>query len=173
MGVDPSAALEYTWIACLLMQLLRGWLILRIANTFVGLRVMLLVFTKNIVELLTIVSLLAIGMMVFAILIFAAEIGVDGGFYTAWEGCWWAVITMTTVGYGDMYPHNWPGYIIGACCAVTGIMITAMSIPIVSSNFNVYYNHVTLATAHIKRRVKELRAKHGSQVENFPGPVAL
>lgn len=34
---------------------------------------------------------------------------------------WWAVVTMTTVGYGDLYPVTWQGRIMGVLVMVSGI----------------------------------------------------
>ena len=35
-----------------------------------------------------------------------AEVG-DDEFTSFWDGVWWAVVTVTTVGYGDLYPTAW------------------------------------------------------------------
>jgi voltage-gated potassium channel len=38
-----------------------------------------------------------------------------------WDGIWWACTTMTTVGYGDIYPHTTAGRIIGIVLMFVGI----------------------------------------------------
>jgi hypothetical protein len=35
-----------------------------------------------------------------------------GDFPSIWDGIWWAVVTVTTVGYGDLYPRSVEGRII-------------------------------------------------------------
>ena len=42
-------------------------------------------------------------------------------FTTPWLGMWWAVTTVTTVGYGDVYPHTVGGKVIAAVLMIIGI----------------------------------------------------
>jgi voltage-gated potassium channel len=48
---------------------------------------------------------------------------------------WWAVVTLTTVGYGDVYPDTVPGRIAAAFVALAGIGIVAMPTGILASAF--------------------------------------
>jgi len=42
------------------------------------------------------------------------------------EGMWWAVQTVTTVGYGDVVPHGTGGRVIGAVVMLTGIAFISL-----------------------------------------------
>jgi voltage-gated potassium channel len=48
---------------------------------------------------------------------------------------WWAVITLTTIGYGDAYPVTIVGKIIGGVIAVMGIGIVALPTAIIATGF--------------------------------------
>ncbi|MDE0762025.1 MAG: ion transporter [Cellvibrionales bacterium] len=49
---------------------------------------------------------------------------------------WWALVTLTTVGYGDVYPITGPGKIIGAMTALMGVCAVALLTGIVASAFS-------------------------------------
>lgn len=56
-------------------------------------------------------------------------------FENAFSGLWWAVATLTTVGYGDIYPITPLGRVLGAIIAILGIGMVAVPTSILSSGF--------------------------------------
>lgn len=51
---------------------------------------------------------------------------------TTGDGLWWAVTTVTSVGYGDYYPVTTPGRILGAILEVAGVTIFGIIIALVT-----------------------------------------
>ena len=69
---------------------------------------------------------------------------------------WWAVITMTTVGYGDVVPVTMWGKLMGAAIGILGIGMVALPAGLLSSGFS----------NELHRRRKEYTDKVGSALED-------
>lgn len=54
-------------------------------------------------------------------------------------GMYWAVVTMTTVGYGDLYPTSTEGRCLAVLCAFTGLVLISLPISILGNNFSTEY----------------------------------
>jgi voltage-gated potassium channel len=56
---------------------------------------------------------------------------------------WWAMATLTTVGYGDVFPITPLGKVMAGVVAICGIGIIAMPAGIIAANFGREYNNDT------------------------------
>ena len=45
----------------------------------------------------------------------------EGRHISLWDGIWWSMTTMTTVGYGDLYPHTTLGRLVAMAVMLVGI----------------------------------------------------
>lgn len=87
-------------------------------------------------ELVGSILFVSILMLVSSLLVYAVEHDAQpDAFRNAFSGLWWAVATLTTVGYGDIYPVTVAGRIFGAVIALLGIGMVAIPTSILSSGF--------------------------------------
>nr|XP_015823222.2 potassium voltage-gated channel subfamily C member 4 isoform X1 [Nothobranchius furzeri] len=124
--------------------------IFKLTRHFVGLRVLGHTLRASVNEFLLLIIFLALGVLIFATMIYYAErVGADPRDPTQTShtyfknipiSFWWAVVTMTTLGYGDMYPKTWLGMMVGALCALAGVLTIAMPVPVIVNNFGMYYS---------------------------------
>ncbi|XP_061113086.1 potassium voltage-gated channel subfamily C member 4 [Conger conger] len=145
--------------------------IFKLTRHFVGLRVLGHTLRASINEFCLLVIFLALGVLIFATMIYYAErMGGDPlnpTHHTHFKNIpisfWWAVVTMTTLGYGDMYPQTWSGMLVGALCALAGVLTIAMPVPVIVNNFGMYYS---LAMA--KQKLPKKKKKHNPNPDAPP-----
>jgi len=56
-------------------------------------------------------------------------------FGTIPDAMWWAIVTLTTVGYGDTYPITAAGKVVASITAVLGLIMLALPVGIVATAF--------------------------------------
>ena len=54
---------------------------------------------------------------------------------SVWEGMWWALQTVTTVGYGDVTPENVAGRFVAGAVMLAGVALVAIVTAAVTSSF--------------------------------------
>ena len=54
---------------------------------------------------------------------------------SSWDGIWWAVTTVTTVGYGDVYPETTSGRVMAMTIMAVGIGFVALLTAFVADRF--------------------------------------
>ncbi|KAG2778583.1 hypothetical protein PC129_g6330 [Phytophthora cactorum] len=70
---------------------------------------------------------------------------------------WWCIVTMSTVGYGDMTPVTWFGKVVGCCTVLTGMLVLALPITVIGTNFQKVMKSVMHET--MKSNVDYLKGK--------------
>ena len=94
------------------------------------------VFRNKIQEIVVSVVFVVMVLIIASLLIYYAEHDAQPDkFANAFSGVWWAVATLTTVGYGDIYPVTGMGRFLGGIIALTGIGLVAVPTGIISAGF--------------------------------------
>jgi Ion transport protein len=124
------------------LRVIRLVRVFKLTKHSIGLQVLILTVKASSEELSLFLVVLLVCMLVYSSAIYYAELGVQGSqIHSIPDAFWWAIITMTTVGYGDQVPVGYPGKLIGAACAITGVLTLAMPVPIITGHFNRFYSH--------------------------------
>ncbi len=108
----------------------------RLGRYFSGIRTLGQVVQSKGYELLTVVLVLAV-MLVLAssLMYFAEHLAQPDDFASIPVAMWWSIITLTTVGYGDVSPVTPMGKVMAGVIAVMGIGMFALPAGILGSGF--------------------------------------
>ncbi|MEC7752106.1 MAG: ion transporter, partial [Myxococcota bacterium] len=113
-----------------LLRLLRILPFFRYSSPFLGLA---RVFQENaLLYLATLGALLSLA-TIGGLSLYHVESQANPLVTNAWDGIWWALVTLTTVGYGDITPATTLGRIIGGFLMVGGMFMIAVFAGTVSS----------------------------------------
>ncbi len=94
------------------------------------------VFVRKKSQLLSSVAVVLLLMIIAAVLMFNVENAAQpDAFSNAFDALWWAVATLTTVGYGDIYPITALGKFFSSIIALLGIGLVAVPTGIISAGF--------------------------------------
>lgn len=101
-----------------------------------ALQTMFRVVSSRKYELRMTVALIFVLMVMASTLIYYAERNAQPEVFSSIPAAmWWAVITLTTIGYGDVYPVTPIGKLIGAVLAVLGVGLVALPTGILGAGF--------------------------------------
>ena len=99
---------------------------------------------KAVLPMLQIILMIAACLFVAAILVLVFEQKDNSDFESFWDAVWWAVVTMTTVGYGDKSPTTGAGRTVA-------VMLMWISIVLIS------FFTATISSIVVARKIQEGR----------------
>lgn len=132
--------LNPTFKVARLSRLLMTLRVFKVIRYFEPLEIVLTVIRSQMKVLLTVLSLALFYIFITALIMFNAEedINPETGKYlfdTFFEAFYWSVCTLTTVGYGDLYPISTIGRVISIISSMVGIAIVALPSGIITAGY--------------------------------------
>ncbi|ELW62939.1 Potassium voltage-gated channel subfamily G member 4 [Tupaia chinensis] len=102
---------------------------------------------------------LAVAVTLFSPLVYVAEneSGRVLEFTSIPASYWWAIISMTTVGYGDMVPSSVPGQMVALSSILSGILIMAFPATSIFHTFSHSYLELKREQEHLQARLRHLQ----------------
>ncbi|KAI7793021.1 putative potassium voltage-gated channel subfamily V member 2 [Triplophysa rosa] len=140
-----------------IMRLMRIFRILKLARHSTGLRAFGFTLRQCYQQVGCLFLFIAMGIFTFSAMVYTVEHDVHQTNFTsiphAW---WWAAVSISTVGYGDMFPETHLGRIFAFACISFGIILNGMPISILFNKFSDYYAKLKAYeyTSSIKNRGK-------------------
>ncbi|XP_041112182.1 potassium voltage-gated channel subfamily D member 2-like [Polyodon spathula] len=143
------------------LRVFRVFRIFKFSRHSQGLRILGYTLKSCASELGFLLFSLTMAIIIFATVMFYAEKGSTASKFTSIPAAfWYTIVTMTTLGYGDMVPKTIVGKIVGSVCSLSGVLVIALPVPVIVSNFSRIY--------HQNQRADKRRAQKPSP-PNDPG----
>ena len=137
------------------LRLLRLARILKIGRHSKSVRSLAKVIISKQEELFVTLSIISFLLIIASSLMFFAEHDAQPeAFSSIPAAMWWGVITLTTVGYGDIYPVTLTGKLLGASLACFGIGVFVLPAGIVASSFAAEVSKDEINSANIDREFR-------------------
>uniref|UniRef100_UPI003AAD8A2A potassium voltage-gated channel subfamily V member 2 n=1 Tax=Centroberyx gerrardi TaxID=166262 RepID=UPI003AAD8A2A len=122
------------------VKLMRIFRILKLARHSTGMRAFGFTIRQCSEQVCCLFLFIAMGIFTFSALMHSVEVDQPGTPFSSIPGAWWwAAVSISTVGYGDVVPISYLGRCVAFCCISFGIILNGMPISILFNKFSDYY----------------------------------
>ena len=142
--------------------------IVRLSRRSVKIRLLFRTLAKSGNAFTLLFVVIAFATLLFGTLIYYAERGGNEEFKSIPHTFWYCVVTMTTVGYGDMTPRSIQGRFLGFLCALMGVFCIALPVPAIVENFQKLNAAINMESQRMKEGRKEHERKRGESNTTSP-----
>ncbi|KAJ8260102.1 hypothetical protein GJAV_G00177060 [Gymnothorax javanicus] len=136
-----SSYLDKVGLVLRVLRALRILYVMRLARHSLGLQTLGLTARRCTREFGLLLLFLCVATALFSPLLYLVENEANASceFSSVPATYWWAVITMTTVGYGDMVPRSVPGQVVALSSILSGILLMAFPVTSIFHTFSRSY----------------------------------
>ncbi|VAX44137.1 MlotiK1 channel [Acinetobacter calcoaceticus] len=162
MAILPAYLNFFVRIDLRMLRILRLLRLLKLTRYFISLQILLCVIKREKGSFQAVIFILIIMIIMTASGIYVVENKAQPeAFSSIPKSMWWAVVTLTTVGYGDVTPVTSLGKLLGALITILGVGIAALPAGILASGLA---NELNQRNQRLEQEFRELLQLRGIDI---------
>lgn len=162
------------FVAFRMIRVVRIFKLFKVNSTFDAFNIVTGVIQEKKSQILSSIFMIAMLMMAASLCMYGLEHDAQpDAFNNAFSGIWWAMSTVLTVGYGDIYPITVGGRIIAIIIALLGVCVVAIPTGVISAGFVEQYTRIKNdnddihLSPEVAKKVKKLAEAEGVSKASF------
>ncbi|XP_066913227.1 potassium voltage-gated channel protein Shaker-like [Clytia hemisphaerica] len=148
------------------LRVARVFRVFKLSRYSKAIYLIILTISTSVRELMLLLMFIIILMVLFAAAIYQFEhddLDEKNKFKSIPHTFWIVIVTITTVGYGDMVPYTPEGQFITSILAITGVVIVALPIPIIVNNFTRFYERIMSKSSKYQFEFDESKSEENKE----------
>jgi len=137
-----------------LVRVMRIMRIFKLVRHFAGLQSLIYTLNQAYKELGLLLLLIAVSLLTIASMTYFVE--KEASQWTFIDSFWYSLMTLTTVGY-ELHPKSTSGKMVGGMCALLGVFILTLPLPIVVNSFSTIYKNRLWRNEVAQKKAEKLK----------------